>query len=529
MVQEILNVNNLVGCYKGTFGKVYAVDHVSLKVNRGEIVGIAGESGSGKSTLAELISGMPRPLLHFESGLVEVKGYDIYRIDQNTLRSEVLSQIIGYAPQASMNSLNPVLKVKRFLLDVMKQRTAQQLGIGRKIRLSNSILLEGIKNKDAIGIKDAEIHNFIELFLRYSKIAKNPTYEFLLFLTKILVKDFEFHSFKLLKDKVPLHIQNKMNNKIDLEEDEELSAFLTKLIKNASSTTIHDLFLNCIKNLKQWEIEEDFIKMLHISINKKVYKKIQPAIDPMLTIVFANQDDVRINPNWGELFPESISGVPPIPLKSDAEVLQDAIVHMEKLGLDPKVLDLYPHELSGGMKQRTVIAISTLWNPKLLIVDEPTSALDVSTQKKLLDLFVQLQRDKIVESILFISHDIPTLRQLCTRCIIMYGGQIVEDADMETIINNPSHPYSKSLVGSIVSFNPDGSVEAELSRIEGAPPDLREPPSGCRFHPRCKRAMDICKREVPNSYYPNGENHPVKCWLFDKKIRENQMENENDE
>ncbi|UYP46039.1 Vitamin B12 import ATP-binding protein BtuD [Candidatus Lokiarchaeum ossiferum] len=518
MVQEILNVNKLVGCYKGSFGKVYAVNDVSFKVKSGEVIGIAGESGSGKSTLAELVSGMPRPLLHCDSGLIEVKGYDIYRIDQNILRSEVLSQIIGYAPQASMNSLNPVLKVKRFLLDVMKQRTAQQLGLGRKIRLSNMLILEGIKNKDAIGIQDSEIHNFIELFLRYSQIAKNPTYEFSLFLTKIFEKDLDFHSFKIMKDKVPSHIQNKMAMKINLEEDEELSAFLTNLIKTTNATVIHDLLLNSINNLKQWEIEEDFIKMLHISINRKIYKKLQPAIDPMLKMVFANQDIVRINPNWGILFPESISGLPPHTLKSDEEVLQEAIIHLEKLGLDPKVLDLYPHELSGGMKQRTVIAISTLWNPKLLIVDEPTSALDVSTQKKLLDLFVQLKQDKIVESMLFISHDIPTLRQLCTRCIIMYGGEIVEDADMDTIINNPKHPYSQALIGAIVSFNPDGSTEKELSRIEGRPPDLRDPPSGCRFHPRCPKVMDICREKIPNSYYPNGKDHPVKCWLYDDQL-----------
>ena len=122
MSEIILETENLKGYYKGTFGIVYAVDGVSFKVNKGEILGIAGESGCGKTTLAELITGMPMPLLHHEGGTIIVNGYNIYRINKETLRKEVLCKILGYVPQASMNSLNPVKRIKRFILDVMRER-----------------------------------------------------------------------------------------------------------------------------------------------------------------------------------------------------------------------------------------------------------------------------------------------------------------------------------------------------------------------------------------------------------------------
>jgi len=202
---------------------------------------------------------------------------------------------------------------------------------------------------------------------------------------------------------------------------------------------------------------------------------------------------------------------------SKKEIINLAAEHFTRVGLDKDVLKRYPHELSGGMKQRAVIAISTLWNPSLLIIDEPTSALDVTSQKQMIKMLYDLKKEQIIKSILFVSHDIASLRQLCDRCLIMYCGVVVETGKMDDIINEPLHPYTQGLVSSIVSFNPDGTRPAVLRSIPGDQPDLRNPPPGCRFHPRCLQAMTHCKKfEPPMLQLPDKKDHDVKCWLFKK-------------
>ncbi|MBY9005717.1 MAG: ABC transporter ATP-binding protein [Candidatus Lokiarchaeota archaeon] len=370
MTEVVLKVEDLKGVYRGSFGTVYAVDGVSFNVNKGDIIAIAGESGCGKSSLAELLTGSPMPMLHYESGQVTVNETPLYlpkpedksklgnwEKEQeeltNETRKEILCKIIGYVPQSSQDSLNPVKKIRSFLLDVMKQR------IGTKPRKRIS------KRKDEV-IEDG-----------------------------------------LVEDIKPGNLRSEV--------------------------------LNRVKD------------------------------------------------------------------------------HFGKLGLDEDVINRYPHELSGGMKQRAVIGISTLWNPLILIADEPTSALDVTTQKLLIETFMHLRELGIVETILYISHDIPTLAQICNKCIIMYAGKLVEYNDMQNIINSPLHPYTEGLVHSIASFNPDGSAETDLTAIPGRPPNLRNPPIGCGFYDRCTKRMDICKEEFPPFYTPNeGEESKVACWLYKK-------------
>jgi len=184
-----------------------------------------------------------------------------------------------------------------------------------------------------------------------------------------------------------------------------------------------------------------------------------------------------------------------------------------ELGLDERVLDLYPFELSGGMTQRVIIAISSLWNPKLLIIDEPTSALDVTSQKQMTEMLVNLKRQEITESILYISHDIAALRQLCDRCLIMYCGKIVEVGKMDDIIFNPLHPYTQNLISSIVSYDSAKRKQGgQLEGIPGSPPNLMNPPSGCRFHPRCGKCERICMTEDPP--LTTREGREIRCWLY---------------
>ncbi len=183
----------------------------------------------------------------------------------------------------------------------------------------------------------------------------------------------------------------------------------------------------------------------------------------------------------------------------------------QELGLPVETLAKYPHQLSGGMRQRVVIAIATLLNPKLLIADEPTSALDVSTQKQVLKMFLHLKTEHIVRAIVFITHDIAILRQIATRIAIMYAGKVMEVGPMEAVIQRPVHPYTCSLIRSVLTPEPEVK-ERGLSHLAGDPPDLLQPPAGCRFHPRCPQSMAICTQEAP-PVVGLGKDHFVSCYL----------------
>ena len=199
------------------------------------------------------------------------------------------------------------------------------------------------------------------------------------------------------------------------------------------------------------------------------------------------------------------------PKMTKEEVLKTSAERFEDLGLPSRVLQSYSFELSGGMRQRTVIAISSLLNPKVLIADEPTSALDVSTQKIVLSLLLTLRKRGIVQSILFVTHDIAVLRQIADRIVVMYAGMIVEIGGVEEIVFNPLHPYSMGLMPTVIVPEPE-IRERVLTGIPGAPPNLKNPPTGCRFHPRCGFAMPKCKQEVPTLMTVNGR--VVRCWLY---------------
>jgi len=197
---------------------------------------------------------------------------------------------------------------------------------------------------------------------------------------------------------------------------------------------------------------------------------------------------------------------------SESEIVSKAEKRFEELNLSVGALSLYPHELSGGMKQRAVIAVSTLLNPKLLIVDEPTSALDVSTQKQVLKMLMDLKNTGITESMIFVTHDIAVLRQIADQIAIMYAGKMVELASSEGILHDPKHPYTYSLINAVVTPEPEVRKRGLVS-IPGEPPNLLDPPKGCRFHPRCPKAMGICRSTEP-ILVESEEGRLVSCHLY---------------
>jgi len=317
-----LRVQDLKGYYRGSFGVIHAVEGVSLIVERGEILGLAGESGCGKSTLLKLLTGMAEPPLSYEGGEVELEGYNIWNMDYEELRRKVLGKRLSYVPQSSYDALNPVLRVREYIADLLKEHTG--------------------RNYSANGIREILVNHFAEL------------------------------------------------------------------------------------------------------------------------------------------------------------------------GLDKRVLDLHPHELSGGMRQRTVVAISTYLKPSVLLLDEPTSALDVTSQKRLIEMLASLHREGTTKTMIISSHDLSILRQICNRIAIMYAGRIVEIGKMADVISKPLHSYTKMLLNSLLPLE-RWTKSRKLTGLVGKPPDLRSPPRGCSFHPRCPHRKDVCMSKEP-PVTKKGDSL-VECWL----------------
>jgi peptide/nickel transport system ATP-binding protein len=184
----------------------------------------------------------------------------------------------------------------------------------------------------------------------------------------------------------------------------------------------------------------------------------------------------------------------------------------EMVGLEPSRTDNYPHEFSGGMKQRALIAMSLANNPHIVIADEPGTALDVIVQAQVLRLISQL-KERLNLSVIMIAHDLSMIAEVCQKISIMYAGYMVENGDIVKIFKDPLHPYTQDLIESFPSIMAD---KQEMISIPGFPPDLLDPPPGCRFHPRCKYAMDICRKETPQLLEVSA-NHRVACHLVKHK------------
>jgi peptide/nickel transport system ATP-binding protein len=326
----ILEVRDLSTKYVTRFKEsVYAVDHVSLQVEEGKSLGIAGESGCGKSTLALSLMGYYFPPLHYMGGEIIIDGRNISGMKPDDVRKSILGTEIAYIPQSAMNALNPTQKVIHFVEDVFRA---------------------------------------------------------------------------------------------------------------------HD------------------------------------------------------------------------PYKSKKEIQEFAREAFETLGLPAAVLQKYPVELSGGMKQRTVIAISVLLCPKVLIADEPSSALDVTTQKMVIKMLKGLMENGFIKCMIFITHELPLLYNVTDDILVMYAGQIVEKASAKEAVFDPLHPYAKGLMGSII-VPESGLRDVKLTAIPGVPPNLKAPPAGCRFAERCKYVRAECKvTSVP--LYDAGVGRAYRCILSEEVLRE---------
>jgi peptide/nickel transport system ATP-binding protein len=182
---------------------------------------------------------------------------------------------------------------------------------------------------------------------------------------------------------------------------------------------------------------------------------------------------------------------------------------LQQVGLDLSIAKRYPHELSGGMKQRVVIAMALLLDPDVLIADEPTTALDMVVQSQIISLLKKLQKEKGI-TIILITHDLALVSQITDRIAIMYAGQLVEFSNTKDIYKNPRHPYTQALIEAIPRLRTE---DKKIHFVKGSPPSLLSPPTGCRFQDRCIHAMDVCKRDPPEFETETGY---VRCWLYER-------------
>src|SRR5512133_2564889 len=329
MANVMLEVRELTTKYITRFQEnVYAVDQVSLKVEEGKSLGIAGESGCGKSTLALSLMGYYFPPLHYTSGDIIINGRNISGMDPDEVRKMILGAEIAYIPQAAMNALNPTRKIINFIEDVIQE---------------------------------------------------------------------------------------------------------------------HDLYVT----------------------KKDIYERAKTLF--------------------------------------------------ETLGLPADVLQKYPVELSGGMKQRTVIAVSVLLLPKVLIADEPSSALHVTSQNMVIKMLKNLMEQGFIKSMIFITHELPLLFNVVDDIMVMYAGQIVEKASSKEAVFDPLHPYSKGLMGSII-VPEKGLRNVHLTAIPGVPPNLKKPPAGCRFAERCKYVKPEC-RAITVPMRELEDDRTYRCILSEETLR----------
>lgn len=246
------------------------------------------------------------------------------------------------------------------------------------------------------------------------------------------------------------------------------------------------------------ELEKDIESVETGSLKGRIYKLERKIYKKMLK----NPDPISL---------KLLSKIPIINLykrRMDREVRKAVVNILREMDIpDPeRVADMYPHELSGGMQQRIVIAMALAGNPTLLTADEPTTSLDVTIQARILDLIKRL-KSRFQSSILFITHDMGVIAEMCDRVAVMYAGSICEIADVIEIFKNPLHPYTKALIESIPRPG------REFKSIIGMVPNLIDPPSGCRFHPRCPNAKEICSKERPEMIEVKKD-HFISCHLY---------------
>jgi peptide/nickel transport system ATP-binding protein len=452
-MEPLLKVENLKTQFVTWNGLVKALDGVSFEIMPGETLGLVGETGCGKSVTALSIMN----LIPETAGTV-VEGNILFEnIDLATKQKEAC-RIIPNKKRAKLKVSRDKLKQNFKLMNQIRGNT---MGMIFQEPMTTLNPVTTIKRQIVDVLYAHHINVLASRVIARKKITKTQ-----------------------LNDIIINVIDKKNTSYLDefITQNPELSAIREQI---AYIINRHDITSYRKKNL---------ISALY-------------------------EDDKKISGSLQRLSTKNLKKAPTlIPKEIRQEATRLAIELLTKVNISEpdKVINQYPHELSGGMRQRVVIAIAIASNPHLLIADEPTTALDVTIQAQILDIMKDLKKTSNT-SILFITHDLGVISDISDRVAVMYAGSIAELAKTIDIFESPKHPYTQGLLTSIPSY---GAGKGRLKSIPGTVPNLVHPPEGCKFHPRCPYAMDICKTTVPEMT-DLGNGHFVSCWLYSKKEGEN--------
>ncbi|AHC51357.1 ABC transporter [Sulfolobus acidocaldarius SUSAZ] len=445
---NVLTIRELYLSFVTRIGVYNALNGVDLDVKEGEVLGVAGESGSGKSTLALTIAGVLPPNAWIKKGEVRFKDIDLVR----ELREVGDKGFNKKRNQRAFKELDNRLQAFRgskiaivFQDPMTSLNPVLQIGyqIGETIYYHNPALLAKRILARSKVTKD-ELREIIRLLEQNKETYVEKLNEF------VKSKGLEGLEDQILFIWERNDIYKAKKQKLILSlEGEKLSGFVRNFLENVAET-------NRVRNISRIPI---ISRRLKSTLIKEGYRK---AVEILTMLNVPNPE---------------------------------------------KVVYMYPHELSGGMRQRVAIAIAIVNNPELIIMDEPTSALDVTVQAQVLELVRSLKK-KYNSTFIFISHDLSVLYEISDRIAVMYAGRVVEVGNVEDVVTNPLHPYTQSLLRAVPTID-----SQEVSPIPGEVPDMRTPPSGCMFHPRCPFVMEKCKNSVPLMYQVrNG--HKVACFLY---------------
>jgi peptide/nickel transport system ATP-binding protein len=459
MDEPLLKVEGLRIGFVTRTGVIQAIDDVSFEINSGETFGLVGETGCGKSQTAMAIMRLTPEGGVIENGEINFNG--------NNLTKNIKHEFV-------LIKKNGQVRLKRNKSELKRLNTEMGKIRGKHISMIFQEPMTSLNPLHSIGKQISEVvvkHNLDEI------------------IDRILSRDNS--DGEQLKEMATLAIRQKVTRE--------------RLLELARTKGMEGLADQIWFIINRRDIGSD---QKIQAVSDLAERRIGTVTRKFLTTLKKTQGKIPIKYRV-------LSKIPLVKNRFMGAIVEEArAISYELLSLVDMpnartVLDQYPHELSGGMRQRAMIAMSIAAKPRLVIADEPTSALDVTVQAQILDLLRDLKK-AFGASVLFISHDFAVIAEICDRVGVMYAGNIVEIADLKELFANPKHPYTQGLLAAIPKY---GDKRETLLAIKGTVPDLMHPPEGCRFNTRCPRAFEKCTQKPP--WVSVGKEHMVLCWLFE--------------
>lgn len=503
-----INIENIVSSLKKSEINARSLDNISIKIRKGEIYGLTGESNSGKTVLADSIVNMiPDQNGMVESGRVVLDEMNLLYYFENKkqrfslskikdgksknstviraknkpkrydeLMGEIRGKRISYLMQDSFRSLNPSLTLGEHMVEVLQRHRIPELGssILKKSSISREIMVDfteearGIKNRER---RKALIQKFVESYGLESHISE---------IHNLLEKDLDSEMLvSRFVDRVKVDLKERQIKRI-----KRISDFYGII----SQRNLMKLRMNAGGPDEATEIKKT-IKGMDKDINKKY-------LGLKISLLFTRRSLMK------EFKKEALS--------FSIETLRSMEIERPEL-----LVNRYPNELPPGLRHLCLFGLAIVSRPELAILDEPTSSMDAFTQTKLLESVRKFSENESI-SFLYITNEMPLLAGLAGRVGILYAGNLIEQSATFEIFNNSKHPFTINYLASsrINKENPGSNVSMEFA--QGEQPDIANPPSGCKFHPRCKFAMDVCSVKVP-ALVEVSKNHRVACFLYSDK------------